>query len=142
MKKVVFYKDKLVVEIPDYYEYSIEQNYSLILFYSKNRSFTIKFIVVDSKENSNQESFYDNKKLEKRFKTFSEEKYYSINNHVFEIDNKKLFVVSFEIIYKYYYINIRVNTLEELEMESKNNLIKHIDDMILTIEENICWSST
>jgi len=137
MKKVVFFKDKLVVEISDYYEYSIEHNYSLILYYPKNKSFTIKFIVVDSKEDSNQESFYNNKKLEKSFKTFSKEKYYFIKDHIFEIDNKKLFVASFEIIFRYYYINIRVNTLEELEMESKNNLIKHIDDMILTIDENI-----
>ena len=137
MKQVIFFKDKLVVEIPDYYEYTTKQMYPVVLYDPEDTSFIIKFLVIDSKEDSEQESFYNDKKLEKCFKTVSEEKYYYIRNHVIEIDNNKLFVISFEIIFKNYYINIRVHSLEELETESKNNLIKLIDEMILTINENI-----
>jgi hypothetical protein len=134
MKQITFFKDKLVVEIPDYYEYSFEHNYSLVL-YQKDQSYNIKIIVIDSNENGEQKIFYNNIKSKECFKKFSEEKYYSINNHVFQIENKKLFVTSFEIIFKNYYINIRVNTLAELKIESRNNLIKYIDKMILTINE-------
>jgi hypothetical protein len=68
MKQIIFFKDKLVVEIPNYYEYSFESGYSLALYYPKNKSFNIKFIVVDSNENSEQLVFYNNKKTEKYLK--------------------------------------------------------------------------
>jgi hypothetical protein len=136
MKQIIFFKNKLVVEVPSYYEHSFESYYSLVLYYPKNKSFNIKFIVVDSNESSEQLVFYNNKKTENYFKKATEEKNYTVKNHKFEIDNKKLFITSFEIIFKNYYINIRVNTLEELEAESKNNMIKHIDEIILTINEN------
>ena len=42
----------------------------------------------------------------------------------------------FEIIYKCFYINIRVNTLESLELNVKYHLIDHITEIILSIEEN------
>jgi hypothetical protein len=126
-----------VVEIPDYYEYSFEYNYSLVLHCPNSKSFNIKFIVIDSNIDREQKVFFNGIENKDYYKRISEEKYYNVNNHVFEIDNGKLFVTSFEIIFKYYYINIRVNTLEKLEIESNNDLIRHIDEMILTIDENI-----
>jgi len=136
MKKISFFKDKLVVEVPDYYEYTSNEYYTLVLYHLKNKSYLIKFIVIDSSENTKYKNIYENIKSKNYHKKYSEEKYYGVYNHKFDIENSKLFVTSFEIIFKNYYINIRVNLSEELDENNNRNLIEYIDKIICTISEN------
>ena len=136
MKCVPFFNDLLIVEIPEYYEYTSNEYYTLVLHNSKNKSYTIKFIVIDSNENEKHKEFYENIKSKKCSKYFTEEKYYGVYNHKFEIEDSILFVTSFEIIFKNYYINIRVNLLEELDENDNKNLIDYIDKIIYSIDQN------
>ena len=137
MKEIKFFNKKLLVEVPDYYEYSLEDYGSLVLFHPENRTFTIKFIVIDSNGGKKEKEIYDNKNKNNFKIKLSENKYYNINNYEFKIEEKILFVTSFEIIFKNYYINIRINTLEKIQEKSYDNLLEYINEIILTIKENI-----
>ena len=136
MKKISFFKDKLVVEVPDYYEYTSNEYYTLVLYHLKNEAYLIKFLVIDSNENTKHKEFYEKIKSKGYFKKYSEEKYYGVYNNKFEIEKSKLFVTSFEIIFKNYFINIRVNLSEELDENSNRDLIEYIDKIIYAISEN------
>ena len=137
MKSITFFFDKLVVEVPDYYEYATNEYYTLVLFQSKNKTYTINFLVIDSNENNQHKTFYENIVSKGYIKKYSDEKYYNVYNHKLDVENKKLFITSFEIIFKNYYINIRVNLLEELDEGENKKLIKYIDKIISTININV-----
>jgi hypothetical protein len=137
MKRITFFDDKLVVEVPDYYEYTTNEYYTLVLYQSKYKAYTIKFIVIDSNENNQNKIFYENIISKGYIKKYSDDKYYNVYNHELNVENDELFITSFEIIFKNYYINIRVNLLEELDKDDNKKLIKYIDNIISTININI-----
>jgi hypothetical protein len=108
----------------------------LKLFNNDNNLFTIKILITDKHEGIEQNKLFEDI-IEKGVQNkVSEEKYYNIYEHSFETDTGTLFVVSFEIIFKHYYINIRVNTLEKQENEQLEGLKMFIHNIILTIIEN------
>jgi hypothetical protein len=135
MKKIILLKDKLTMEVPDIYEYRFDQNGILEIFYPKGKLAIIKFIIIDSTLGTEERKLYNNISIKKFSNIISENIFYNVFSHAFELDAQYLYVTSFEIILKQYYINIRVNTSEEIKDENKINLIEHIHNIILTIKE-------
>jgi len=134
MKDIIL-KDKLLLSIPDFYELRYDSDGILEIFYPKGKIAIIKFLVVDSTDGIEQEKLYKNISQKQYLKKIDENKCYNVYSHKFESNNYILYVTSFEIIFYKYYINIRVNTLDEITGEDKTNLIEHIHNIILTIKE-------
>ena len=137
MKEIVFFKNKLIITVPDYYSYTSNEYYTLVLYTTEGKKYAIKFIVIDRNENEKHNKLY--KEIVNRknvYKAYSDEKYFSVFNHSFDSENGKLNVTSFEIIFKNYYINIRWNDLEEMDSKNKKGFIEYIEKIINTIKEN------
>jgi peptide subunit release factor 1 (eRF1) len=81
MKPIMFYQNKLVVEVPIYYEHIFEYDEILILYYPNNKTFNIKFIVIGGNNGKEQNDFYNNMLDKKYSKIISEDKYYDISDH-------------------------------------------------------------
>ena len=137
MKEIMFFKDKLIIDVPDYYSYTSNEYYTLVLYTTEGKKYAIKFIVIDSNENDKHKELYNEiVKRKNVYKAYSDEKYFSVFNHSFDLENGKLYITSFEIIFKNYYINIRWNELEEMDVENKIGFIEYIEKLISTIKEN------
>jgi hypothetical protein len=134
MKDIIL-KEKLELSIPDFYESRYDSNGILEIFYPKGKFAIIKFIIVDSRDGIEQEELYKNISQKEYLKKIDENKYYNVYSHKLKFNNDILYVTSFEIIFNKYYINIRVNTMDEIMGEDKINLIEHIHNIILTIKE-------
>ena len=134
MKDIIL-NDKLVFSVPDFYESRYDNNGILEIFYPKGKYAIIKFIIVDSTDGIEQKELYKNISQKEYLKKINENKYYNVYSHKFKINNDILYVTSFEIVFNNYYINIRVNTMDEIIGEDKINLIEHIHNIILTIKE-------
>ena len=125
MKDIIL-NNKLVFSVPDFYESRYDNNGILEIFYPKGKYAIIKFIIVDSTDGIEQKELYKNISQKEYLKKINENKYYNVYSHKFKINNDILYVTSFEIIFNNYYINIRVNTMDEIIGEDKINLIEHI----------------
>jgi hypothetical protein len=135
MKEIILLKDRLLMEVPEFYESKYDHNGILEIYYPKGKFALIKFLIIDSTADNDQYKFYNDIKNKGINYKISEDIYYSVYNHSFELNNDILYVTSFELIFKEYYINIRVNTSEEIVDVNRENLINHIHNIILTIKE-------
>jgi hypothetical protein len=135
MKEIILLKDKLLMEIPEFYESRYDYYGILEIYYPKGKFAMIKFLIIDSTVDNDCNKLYNDIKNKGFTNKISENIYYSVYNHSFELNNEIFYVTSFEIIFKKYYINIRVNTLEELVNKDREDLIKHIHKIILSIKE-------